>query len=255
MRHSKLDSLVPGPTLIAQAYDAILGAICDGRLAPGARLHQDLLAERLRISRQPIGQALSILRAQGFVRDTGRRSVIVAPLERDFFRALYQIREALDPMATQCAARRCSQGDVAEGRKILARGRHAVASGTLADLIAADMEFHMWTYRLAGNPVLVETMVVYWNHLRRAMGEVLRRRSRGRRIWDEHARILEAIAARDANGAGRRALAHVRDAAERVAGSLPAGRAGADADPGTIPHHRAPGAGTNHRAASRRRDF
>jgi DNA-binding GntR family transcriptional regulator len=235
MPHSKLEGLLPAPTLIAQAYDAILGAICDGRIPPGARLHQDLLADRLRISRQPVGQALSILRAQGFVRDTGRRSAIVAPLEREFFRALYQVREALDPMAAHLAAQRCSAEAAAEGRKLVAQGRKAVASGTVADLISADMRFHMWTYRLANNPVLVETMVVYWNHLRRAMGEVLRRRSRGRRIWDEHAAILEAVANRDAPAAARRALAHVRDAAERVAESLPAssGREGTSTGPPT----------------------
>ena len=90
-----MDTLSTGPTLISQAYDAILAAICEGGLQPGERLNQDQLAARLRISRQPVGQALSILKAQGFVRDTGRRGLIVAPLEREFFSAIYQLREAL----------------------------------------------------------------------------------------------------------------------------------------------------------------
>src|SRR5437588_11460744 len=81
-----------GPTLIEQAYDAILAAICDGRLAPGARLNQDDLAARMGISRQPVGQALSVLKAQSFVRDTGRRGLIVAPLEREFLHSVYELR-------------------------------------------------------------------------------------------------------------------------------------------------------------------
>jgi DNA-binding GntR family transcriptional regulator len=234
MRSAKLDNLVPAPTLIARAYDAILGAICDGRLPPGARLNQDAIAGKLGISRQPVGQALSILRAQGFVRDTGRRSLIVAPLEREFFRALYQVREALDPMAAQRVVQRASAADLAEGRRLVSRGRKAAASGSVKDLISADMDFHLWMYRTADNPLLLQTMVVYWNHLRRAMGEVLQRRSEARRVWDEHAVILEGIVRRDERAAASLALAHVRDAADRVAGSIPAAQ-----DAGTAPERRA----------------
>ena len=100
MRHSTVQTLRPGPTLIEQAYEAILEAICAGRLAAGERLNQDALAARLGISRQPVGQARSVLKTQGFVRDTGRRGLIVAPLEREYFRAIYERREALDSLAS-----------------------------------------------------------------------------------------------------------------------------------------------------------
>src|SRR4051812_17414701 len=66
MRNPELDRLDPGPTLIDRAYEAILGAVCSGELAPGERLNQDELAARLHISRQPVGQALTILKSQGF---------------------------------------------------------------------------------------------------------------------------------------------------------------------------------------------
>ena len=51
MRHSTVQTLRPGPRLIEQAYEAILEAICAGRLAAGERLNQDALAARLGISR------------------------------------------------------------------------------------------------------------------------------------------------------------------------------------------------------------
>ena len=221
MRNAKIESLTPGPTLIEQAYDAILSAICDGRLAPGARLHQDDLAGRLRISRQPVGQALSILKAQGFVRDNGRRGLIVAPLEREFLQAIYQLREALDAMAARLAAQRSSPADIAEGRALLLQGFNATASGRIAALIDADMRFHMWIYRVAGNPLLADTMRLYWNHLRRAMAELLQQPASRKNIWAEHEAILEAIARHDAKTAGQRALAHVRDASERIGKLIP----------------------------------
>src|SRR4051812_44540539 len=168
--HATLENLRAAPTLIEQAYDAILAAICDGRLAPAARLNQDLLAARLGISRQPVGQALTILRAQGFVRDTGRRGLIVALLDPQFFRAIYELREALDSLAATLAAQRCTPADAAVGRKLVAEGRVAARRGRVAELIEAHMGFHMWICGVAGNPLLSGEMRVVLEHPPRAMG-------------------------------------------------------------------------------------
>ena len=234
MRNSTVDLLKPGPTLIEQAYDAILAAICDGRLAPGARLNQDGLAARMGISRQPVGQALSILKAQNFVRDTGRRGMIVAPLEREFFRAAYELREALDSLAASLAAQRCTPRDVAEGRKLIAEGREAAKSGRVDALVEADMGFHLWICRVAGNPLLADTIRLYWNHLRRAMTQVLQKPARHREIWNEHEAIVEAIAAHDPVEASHRATLHAREAGKNVARSMPAGPAGIGAARGVV---------------------
>src|SRR3979409_2203266 len=146
-----MDTLSTGPTLISQAYDAILSAICEGGLQPGERLNQDQLAARLRISRQPVGQALSILKAQGFVRDTGRRGLIVAPLEREFFRAIYELREALDSLAASLAAQRFQPRAANDGKALIAEGREAVKSSRTDLLVEADVRFHLWICRVAGN--------------------------------------------------------------------------------------------------------
>jgi DNA-binding GntR family transcriptional regulator len=213
--HATIGSVSAGPTLTELAYQAILSAICDGSLPSGTRIHHDELASRMGISRQPVGQALSILRTQGFLRDNGRRGLHVAPLEREFFYSIYEIRRPLDALAARLSAQRCNAQDIAEGRRLIAEGRTAAQTGSVPELIAADMRFHMWIYRVSRNPILTETMGLYWNHLRRAMAEVLKYPARRRSIWDEHAGILQAISDRDASGASQRTQAHVKDAAER----------------------------------------
>lgn len=209
-----------GPTLVEQAYEVILDAICGGRLPPGERLNQDELASRMNISRQPVTQALSILRAQGFARDTGRRGLIVAPIERNFFRSIYQLREAIDLLAARLAAQQPILTGISEQEKLLEVGCVALA-GDIEPLITYDMQFHMWIYERVGNPLIVGTMRLYWNHLRRAMGEVLRPTSGRQQVWDEHRAIFEAIVQHNADLAGNLALRHVKDAAERVADSIP----------------------------------
>jgi len=221
MRQATVNSLRLGPTLIEQAYDAILEAICSGKLAPGERLNQDDLAAQLGISRQPVGQALSVLKAQGFVRDTGRRGIIVSPLERDFFQAIYELREALDSLAASLAAQRATPADIAEGRKLLAEGRRAARSGRVEAAVEADMRFHLWISRVSANPLLLEAMRLYWNHLRRAMGEVLQSAERRRDVWEEHEALFRGIIKRNPSMAAQHATAHARAASKAIAG-LPA---------------------------------
>lgn len=209
MRQSKIEKLRPEPSLIDRAYDSILAAIRDGRLSPGVRLNQDELAATLQISRQPVGQALTILKSQGFVRDNGRRGLIVAPLEVDFVKSIYQLREALDPLAARLAAERCSPADAASGKRFLAAGRKAKSDG-----LDADMRLHLWIYEVAGNPILTQTMGIYWNHLRRAGG--LRQPAISKDdLWEEHGAIVDAIVRNDPAAAAQHAHQHAHGAGLR----------------------------------------
>ena len=210
-----------GPSLYEQTYSAVLEAICDGVVPAGAKINQEGLAARLGVSRQPLTQALSVLRTQGFVQDAGRRGLIVSPLQRDFFVSLYQLREALDPMAAKLAAKHQDSVSSSAGKKLLKDGRIAVRSGSLAAMSNADMAFHIWIYETAGNPLLTDTMRLYWHNLRRAMTVVLGPRVDRKLVWDEHEAIFDAIVTGDGTLAALLAQNHIRGASERVLRQFP----------------------------------
>ena len=71
-----MDTIGPKKSLVDQTYEILLDAICTGELVPGERLTQDQIAARLNVSRQPVNSAISILKANHFVEDTGRRGVV-----------------------------------------------------------------------------------------------------------------------------------------------------------------------------------
>ena len=52
---------------------------------------QEEIAESLGVSRQPVQQALLLLRSDGLVRDASGRGLIVAPLELDFVREVFEV--------------------------------------------------------------------------------------------------------------------------------------------------------------------
>ena len=214
-------SLQPAPTIVEQVYRTILDAICEGRLAPGERLTQESVAEKLAVSRQPVGQALMLLKQQKFVSEAGRRGLRVAPLDRDFMRSIYELRLGIEPLAATLAARRATKDDIARGESMLAAGKNAVRANSIGELIDADMRFHMFLYELSGNRLFVDLMADLWNHLRRSMREVLQHREYRKAIWVEHEQVLRAIASGDGDAAAALVRAHLEHAAVNVQVSLP----------------------------------
>jgi DNA-binding GntR family transcriptional regulator len=160
-----------------------------------------------------VGQALLVLKTQNFVTDAGRRGMIVAPLDSEFIRSVYQFRKAIDPLAAGLAAERVTPEAIKRGNRIIETGEKALAAGSVPRLIVADMDFHMLIYGLSGNRLVVDSMGTYWNHLRRAMREVLERASYRANVLSEHADILRAIASGDATQAERASRNHIEQAA------------------------------------------
>lgn len=217
-----MEALSSPRTLVEQAYSVILDAICDGTLKPGERLTQASVASRLNVSRQPINNALLVLKAQGFLRESGRRGLAVAPLEPKRFEAIYQFRSAIEPLAVSLATPRIAPQDLAIGRAIIARGRAALAGEDGRAMVQADMDFHLFIYERSENPLILETMSLNWQHLRRAMGEVLRYPDLSARVLQEHEAILEAMGRGEAAAAAALMHEHVVSAQRRVGPTLAA---------------------------------
>ena len=149
-----MESLQPQQTMVEQAYHAILDAICEGRLEPGERLTQESVAGKLAVSRQPVGQALLMLKQQKFLVEAGRRGLMVAPLDRDFMRWIYELRLGIEPLAAALAARNATPEDLTRGRQRIAAGQRALRAGAMAELIAADMEFPHVSLRRLRQPAV-----------------------------------------------------------------------------------------------------
>ncbi len=223
------------PSRTEQVYRAILDEICDGTLAPGTHLVQEELAARLGVSRQPVQQAMLLLKSDGLVTELGARGVYVAPLDAESMSQHYEIRAALDELAARGAAERArattdaARSIAAAGEAIMRAGLAAVASGNLGAMIRHDIGFHEFLYNASGNPLLIDTARPHWRYLQRVMAEVLRFAEPGTAVWHQHRAILDAVLAGDADQAATRARFHVREAAGRLARASRRGRAASGA--------------------------
>lgn len=200
------------PNLVEQVRDALMEEIASGHLQPGERIIQEQIAQALGVSRQPVQQALLLLRNQGMLRDAPGRGLIVAPLDPDHVKHVYDMRAAIEGLACRLAAEHGAEQARRQGPALIEAGRKAVASGSVAKMIAADIRFHEFLYGLSGNPLIAPAMDSHLTYTQRVMGEVLVRDQRPRDIWDQHAAILEAIAAGDADRAEALAREHLTQA-------------------------------------------
>jgi DNA-binding GntR family transcriptional regulator len=212
--------IIPGPQIGESVYEAIRDAICDGALAPDERVVQDELAQRLGVSRQPVNQALQQLRKEGFLVEAGRRGLVVAPLDLDFARQVYELRAALDGAAAAAAAANARASDRAEGEQIIRAGRAAVADGDLAAMASADFEFHNFIYQLAGNSLIAVTARANWHHVRRSIMLLAKKPTKLGPFWDEHAAILGAVVSGDAVAAGQLARTHALASAKVISSRI-----------------------------------
>lgn len=144
----------------SQAYVQLRELIVHGRLAPGGRVIESDLAERLGTSRTPVRSALHRLQGEGYViaRRGGRRTQLtVAPLTREDGRELFWIVGELEAMAAHWVAR----GDGGDRRQVaeaMQRTNHELLHASNADapdparLFDLHTRFHQTYVDACGGP-------------------------------------------------------------------------------------------------------
>ncbi|HUP07019.1 MAG TPA: GntR family transcriptional regulator [Caldimonas sp.] len=211
-----LAELPAHPGLVERVHRALRDAIGDGSLAPGARLTQEDLAARLAVSRQPVLQALRLLKQEGLVHDAPGRGLLVAPLDAERIADVYEVRAALDALAARLAAQRRALLDP----QLVERGRRAACGRDIGAMVEADEAFHHAIYAASGNVLIAQSAQPHWVQLRRAMAAVLQSSRQREPIWDEHAAIADAIERGAAAEAARRVEEHARRASVHLRARL-----------------------------------
>lgn len=208
--------LADTPDLVEQVYTRLLDAISEGTLLPGERLTQEDLAQRLAVSRQPVLQALRLLKKDGFVEDAPGRGVQVTQLDVGWIARVYQVRSSLDALAARLAAERCATLEPA----VMQHGRQAEQTRDVQAMIQADLAFHRAIYQASGNPLIAQSIDLHWHHLKRVMGAVLQSWQQRQSVWDEHLAIAQAIAAGQADLAVRLVQEHAQEASVQLTARL-----------------------------------
>ncbi|MBO0873581.1 MAG: GntR family transcriptional regulator [Pseudonocardia sp.] len=224
----KLGRQIARPVPLRQSvYEAILEMIVNRTLGPGQHLVENELAVTLGVSRQPVREALQWLKNDGWVDLRPAHGAFVHAPTAEEADQLLAVRTLLEAESARLAASHAAEPDIARMRELCQRGIDALESDDVDGMVAANAEFHAAVAQVSGNRVLVELAGQVDRRVRWYYTPVAR--NRGGQSWKEHADLVDAIAAGDAD----RAAAIMRDHAEHTRVSYREQVAGGSSEPAT----------------------
>jgi DNA-binding GntR family transcriptional regulator len=207
------------PTTRAGAVAAELRRqIQDGDLAPGARLRQVETAEQMGVSTTPVREAFAALAREGLVRQDPHRGTVVFLPSLDELNENYEIREALEPLATKFAAERITEEELAELDDLVAEMHGADAE----EQFSLNRTLHEKIYAASRRPRLAtlianlrDSGAAYLNLVR--VDAVYTARSH-----DEHEAIVDALRKHNGKKAATLMAKHLKTSADVIAAAVAA---------------------------------
>lgn len=207
------------------AVDRLRGAIIAGRFRSGERLVERALCDQLGVSRSVVREVIRTLEAEGLVDAPAGRGPAVARLDWGQARQIYDIRLLLEGSAAAACAATADDAVKRALRDAFAR-LEAAFEASASDLLAATTAFYREMFRAAGHDVA-------WEVVQRLNGRISRLRALTLATSDRRAsgpariaRILDAIARNDPEGATAAVREHLSEAAaiaRRLLDGAPAG--------------------------------
>ena len=209
------------------ATQALLDAIVDGRIPPGASLRLKDLSEQLGMSMMPIREAIRRLAALDLVVLEPRKVAKVRELSLDDLEDTYFARLQLEGAAVQEAAVRFGADDASRARQALTEWAQAQEAGDVAVARDAHERFHFACYEASGRGWLVRSILPAWRNAERYRVEFADPALAARERAAEHEALLEALEAHESDAAVRHLARHLGATAELAASSLGGAAAGA----------------------------
>jgi DNA-binding GntR family transcriptional regulator len=197
----------PG-TAQQHAVDSLRWLIVAGELRPGQRVNQEEVAAQVGLSVAPVREALRVLEQEGQVTYRPRRGYFVTQLRIDDLREIYELRELLEARAARHALP--TLDDDARARIALAAQECAAAAraGDVAAELAANRRFHFAILDAPDQPHVMRVIRLLWDSTEAYRAMYYNSPEERGASLEAHDRILEAVAARDADRLVRELDAH-----------------------------------------------
>lgn len=178
-----------------ETVDELRRLILDGALAPGERLTELAISDRLGVSRLPVREAFRRLEAEGLVETLPRRGVRVVELDQHELETVREIRIALELIAVRSTIDRGDPEAFESLRQLLEHGNAAAESDDRDALDALNDDFHDVLGRASGSRYLYETLRSVRNQAHHLVGG---KSGAVGSSWSEHAAIITAALDKDA---------------------------------------------------------
>jgi len=220
-------------TLVGVVQEELERRILDGRIAPGERLNEQVLADELSVSRGPVREACRALAETGLVQLIPNRGAFVKTLTREDAIDVYDLRAGLLGLAASLLAARLTKPTAGVLERCIGDMDAAARREDAAGFSRFNTEFHDCMVSAAGNARLtklyrglVKEFQLFRSHAPSRSANLLKSNQ-------EHREIVRALKAGDASASWRLTSGHVESGKQRMLAALEGGPA-----PATTPRGR-----------------
>ena len=193
-------------------YSDLKRAITTMEMTPGTPIIERELTERYAISRTPLREAVLRLAEERLLDVVPKSGTYVARIPLSILRESIVARRALEEVTVRAAARRISESQVMELRAIIQRQKEMADSGDEEAFHRADEDFHSGIAQAASFPGIWDMVVQMRIHVERYRRLTLPQAGRMHVVVGEHAAVLDAIAAGDADAA----IVHMKEHLDKL---------------------------------------
>jgi DNA-binding GntR family transcriptional regulator len=207
---------IPRAALHEQVAHRLRQMLVEGRIAPGAKLNERELSEVLNVSRTPLREAIKMLAAEGLVELVPNRGAIALQLTEQDVMNTFEVMAGLEAQSGELAAQRITDAELDEIRAMHYEMLAAYTRKDLSTYYTLNAKIHRAINAAAKNPVLSAT----YNQVNARL-QALRFRSnqdgqKWKRALSEHEKMIDALAARDAQAMRDVLLTHLHNKREVV---------------------------------------
>jgi DNA-binding GntR family transcriptional regulator len=183
--------------LSAQIFEQLRDGICDGTLAPGARLVQEQLADELKVSRMPVREALLRLEQENYVSRQPNRGYVVRGLTTSEIAEVYAARRALEPVALRLALPHYTPQDIPYLRYLEVEATREPVDEL--DYYETNRRFHLAMIEPCPNRLIVQMITDLFDlPISRRVSRNFVDQWRDAQTWrSDHSRLLDAIESGD----------------------------------------------------------
>lgn len=214
-------SLQRNQSLQEQAYQALRAAILSGELAPGQRLVETHLAQKLQVSRTPIREALRLLQNEDLLTEEPNNVLRVATFSVTDAVQLYDCRIALEQLSVTGACQNATDAQLQDLNLMMIQAERLVLGEpsqlTNFQLLDIDYRFHRLLAESSGNLWLRALLDQVFDKMTLLRIQTIKHNRNVLEIRTEHHRIYEAVRERDPEAAMQAIKDHLVAAKARVA--------------------------------------
>ncbi|WP_171050923.1 GntR family transcriptional regulator [Bacillus sp. BHET2] len=141
-----------------RVYDHLKDALLARKIAPGTQLVEQIISEKMAVSRTPIRHALKRLQTEGLVQIIPNRGAFVVHPTREEIISFFELRKEIEFLTVKYGLPKVKKSDLPKLYAFLEEEQETYKQKNLLKYVELNKQFHLFLAEVSGNKFLMRYM-------------------------------------------------------------------------------------------------